>query len=422
MNKKSLRSILGGSNRVKKRPSDTNRTSRARSSSSTWSDALPRTKSTTSTPATPTKLSSQDTTNNNDDDNDQESEWGGYDPSAPLPDHGLAHTLATDLTLRDIPQAMRYSTTNMFTPMPANPSSWGLHSTRVSALLNHRASLPPLTTVAHLHALLRSPTAVEREADELIRGGAVRKIVIWRRDKGSATGGGVVEFLIESAKLESLVRDSASLREATKDAFVAWLRAHPAQLKMRAAGELAQRQVDELVRAGFLTTYHDFDLGQVSTGFAQPEDRGSGISLQSVARAAAGSVDAVGGSEGVHGSGGSGGRSGGMGERGQEVSLAVPGQGTYLKLVSEAVGHLGEIVGKASAFKEMPEGVLRERWDGSGVVGRHVGRGFGLLPGKTRKWKTFWGVGFEWVLCEAVGMGTMEVFETGSVGRGVRLL
>lgn len=43
-----------------------------------------------------------------------------------------------------------------------------------------------------------------------------------------------------------------------------------------------------------------------------------------------------------------------------------------------------------------------------------------LLPARTKKWKSFWGMRFEWVLAECMGAGLVEVFETGSVGLGVR--
>ena len=44
----------------------------------------------------------------------------------------------------------------------------------------------------------------------------------------------------------------------------------------------------------------------------------------------------------------------------------------------------------------------------------------GVLPGQTRKWRQFYGLAFDWVLREAVASGRVEVFDTGSVGRGVR--
>lgn len=392
---------------------------------------------------------------------------------SPLPDEGLVHALATDLTLRDVPQAMRYSRDRMFTPIPDQHSRLGLGSTRVAEELRFRAALPPLVTTAHLHALLRSPTAVERETAELIRAGTVRKVVVWRRGllvgsadgdarrrggrhgvAAAAAGGGVVEFLIEGLELERLVRTSGALGQETREAFLEWLRANPAKIKVSTlAGNTDKRDdaggreglkpehVDQLVRGGFLTTYHDFDIGNVSSSFARPEDRGTMLSLESISRAAAGSVEAVGGYGAIHGSGGSGRARGGSSSGGQKgggggggggggFSLAVPGQGAYLKLLSAAVSHLSSILAKASSHREMPETLLRERWDGgiaSEASKQHARKRerkefAGVWASRTKKWKQHHGVAFEWVLHEAVGLGQLEVFETGSVGRGIRLL
>lgn len=443
-----LRAILGGSNRVEKKKSATSkarssghnnsRTASPRPSSSSWSNSLPRSKAGTSSTPDSSKSQQQDTGEESED----------YNPDEPLPNSGLVHALLTDLTLRDVPQAMRYSHNHMFTPLPEQPSSYGLSSTRVAEVLNFRRNLPHLTTTMHLHALLRSPTAVERETAELMRSGTLRKVVILRRGAANKAGGGVVELLIEGQDLETMVNES-ELPTATKQAFTAWLKSHPAALKASASdidkGDRGSDVVsssdssrakttshtDHLVRAGFLTNFHSIDFGHISSSFARPEDIGTMLSLHSVSRAAAGSMAAVGGSDALHGSGGSGvgggvSAGGGVGD----LSLAVPGQGAYLKLLTAAVAHLTAGLLAKAPYREMPEGVLRERWDG-GVASdgsrQHAGkksrREFaGVLPGRTRKWKEFYGLAFEWVLHEAVGAGLVEVFETGSVGRGVRLL
>lgn len=428
-----LRSILGGSSRVKKRPRtprDGGGSSDRASPSASWSDSLQRTK-----PGTPGRSVSSTSQSH-------QKHPGNFVPDGPLPDVGvLAHALATDLTLRDVPQAMRYTSDRMFTPLPDQPYSHGLNSTRVADVLTFRRNLPGLTTAAHLQALLRSPTAVERETAELVRAGAVRKIVVLRRGLGSRAGGSLVEFLVESTELEAAVNGSGSLDKGTKEAFAAWLRMNPSSLKV-SAGEvhrggggslLGAEQLDQLVRAGFLTTYHDLDMGNVPSGFARPEDRGTMLSLEIVSRAAAGSFAAVGGEGAIHSSGGSGGaRSGGLQSRPEagsgDLSLAIPGQGAYLKLMTAALSHITGILGK-SPYKEMPEGMLRERWNG-GVAAdskQHAGkkgrREFTLvLPGRTKKWKDFYGLTFDWTLHEAVGNGLVELFETGSIGRAVRLL
>ena len=426
-----LKSILKNPNRVRKKPaapkrasssgnnSNNNRSGRSSPSSSSWSDSLPRTK-----PGAATRPPQ-----NQRDDHEEDYFHDKLD------DTGLVQALATDLTLRDVPQAMRYSRGHMFAPMPDQPSSLGLSSTRVAEVLRARSALPPVVTVAHLQALLRSPTAVDREAAELTRAGALRKIVVLRR----ARDGGVGELLVTGGDLEGLVRAAegdATLDAEAAGAFCRWLDGNPAALKVCAGdGALEPGHVDQLVRAGFLTTAHDRDVGSVTSIFARPEDRGTNISLAAVSRAAAGSIDAVGGKGAVHASGGSGARSGGssgsisQGGPSVDLSLAIPGQGPYLKLVSAALSQLTTILTK-SAYREMPETLLRERWDG-GVAkqeskqhaSKRERREFaGVLPARTRRWRDFHGMTFDWILHEAVGAGLVEVFETGSVGRGVRLL
>lgn len=70
--------------------------------------------------------------------------------------------------------------------------------------------------------------------------------------------------------------------------------------------------------------------------------------------------------------------------------------------------------------------MLKEKWEGN-VLGdaasrakRARGEWNGVLPGKTKKWREFYGLEFEWVLAECVGSGTMELFDTGAVGTAVR--
>ena len=80
-------------------------------------------------------------------------------------------------------------------------------------------------------------------------------------------------------------------------------------------------------------------------------------------------------------------------------------------------------------YREMTEDDLREKWDG-GIAGdreaalakKARGEFVGILPGRTKKWRDFSGLSFDWILQEAVGAGLVEMFETHSVGRGVRLL
>jgi hypothetical protein len=82
-----------------------------------------------------------------------------------------------------------------------------------------------------------------------------------------------------------------------------------------------------------------------------------------------------------------------------------------------------------SASGEAPLYLLRDRWDGAietdssfNIRKRARGESAGVLPGRTKKWRDLYGMNFRWALEEALGAGLVEIFDTGSVGPGVRLL
>ncbi|EOD51104.1 putative serine-threonine protein kinase 19 protein [Neofusicoccum parvum UCRNP2] len=218
----------------------------------------------------------------------------------PLDDTGVVASLATDLELRDVPQFMQNIQTRMFTPVPERAS--GMNGQRTAEVLNYRINLPPVVSVAHVHALSRSPTVTEREIAELTRAGVIRKVVVPGRGVGGA-----------------------------------------------AVGE------------------------------------------------------------------------------GGVYSFALPNMGPYLRLLTTARAHLLSLLSKTSKYKEAPMTLLKERWDG-GIAGDDLatkarkarGDFTGVLPGRTKKWKTFYGLSFEWVLEECAGSGLVELFQTHSVGVGIR--
>ena len=127
-----------------------------------------------------------------------------------LDDRGLVHSLATDPSLRDIPQNIRYIRSYMFDPLPERG---GMNSTRIAEVLNFRRLLPPMVTVSHVHALIRSPTEVEREVAELTKAGVLRKTIIPGRGIG---GSSVSDGLVLLSDLESLLRDTDGLEETVK--------------------------------------------------------------------------------------------------------------------------------------------------------------------------------------------------------------
>lgn len=332
-----------------------------------------------------------------------------------LDDVGLVKALTTDLTLRDVPQAMQYIHNKMFSPVLLQGG--GMNSTRIAEVLNFRKNLPPVVTVSHVQALLNSPTAVEREIAELIKGGAIRKVVIPGR-------GGIGEALILVKDLERMIHEDGSLEQNVKERFIKLLQDNRAALGI-SRDCVSPSDAKSLMQAGFLTSATP---SWTSTDvFSRPGNgsKGTLTSLHSISRAASGSLAAVGGEGAVHAAGGTG---GGIRPQTGTFSLAVPSIGPFLRLLMSARSHLVSLLSR-SKFREAPQDALRERWDG-GIAGDDAasearktrGQPKSVLPGRTRKFKQFYGLSFEFILEECVGAGLMEVFETRSVGRGVRAL
>ncbi|TLD12340.1 uncharacterized protein PgNI_04952 [Pyricularia grisea] len=416
-----LRSILGDSNRVKKKQSPSSSRSTSGSSSSTWPKNLQRSKPTSensSEKQTPTP-----SRHNHDVDDDHDDIL-----NHPLDDHGLVAALTTDLRLRDVPQAVRHARENMFAPLPTRGISSALRMT----IASRREGIPPVVSASHVQALLTAtPTAVERETVELVRAGVLRRVDV-------PTRGAAGDVLVLAADYEALVQSRApqALDDGTREAYVALLRDRPGAATVAPGPDsgLGVAQVEKLFRAGFLTSAVQ---GRAAAHgiFSRPEDRTTLLSLATVARAPSGTVGAVGGQGGARehatGRGGAGSPWSGGGAAGTttEYRIAVPGAGAFLKLVTAALEHLRTLLARLP-HREAPEYLLKEKWDGGTAKGSGVqeaarlarGERVGTLPGRTRRWRDFMGLQFEWILAEAVGAGMVEVFETGSVGRGVRLL
>jgi hypothetical protein len=114
--------------------------------------------------------------------------------------------------------------------------------------------------------------------------------------------------------------------------------------------------------------------------------------------------------------------------RAATLFLSLPNTGSYLRLLGSGRAHLLALL-RRSASGEAPLGLLKDRWDGAveteksfHLAKRARGEFAGVLPGKTKKWKDLNGMQFRWVLEEALGAGLVEIFETGSVGPGIRCL
>jgi hypothetical protein len=127
-----------------------------------------------------------------------------------LDDTGVIASLANDLNLRDVPQYMEYIRNSMFSSMPEKA---GMNSTRIAEVLNFRRRLPPFVTIAHIDALSRSSTRVEREIAELVQGGILRRVLIPNRGIGAAAVG---DGIVSVREWQSLVQANRELPEDVK--------------------------------------------------------------------------------------------------------------------------------------------------------------------------------------------------------------
>ena len=366
-----------------------------------------------------------------------------------LDDRGLVESLASDPSLRDVPQSIRYIRSYMFDPIP---EKGGMNSTRIAEILNFRKSLPQMITVSHVHALIRSPTVVEREVAELAKAAVLRKTVIPGRGVG---GSSVSDGLVLLSDLESLLREASGLEETLKgllyivyiatfadqalsERFRQCLQDHPTGLTLPIE-QFSNSDLSALMRAGFLTSSSTSLTSANAFASSHAASSGTLTSLDNISRAASGSMAAVGGDGAIHGAGNTGKESIVVSHTTEQIShsitnrhnfqLALPNTGPYLKLLVAARSHLMSLLVK-TRYRELPIYLLHERWNG-GIASednaatqakKYRGEFTGVLPGRTRKWKQFYGLSFQWVLAECLGGGLIEVFETGSVGRAVRAI
>jgi hypothetical protein len=337
-----------------------------------------------------------------------------------LDDEGLIASLADDLMLSDVAQQIRWISEHQWAAIPE--SGAGMNSTRISEILNYRRRLPPLVSVHHIHALSKYPTATEREIGTLVGAGIIRRVTLPPRELGGSSPG---EALVLVDEWERLIQERADIEDEAKEKYAALLRNTAAQ------ADFSQQEIAALVHAGFLIgvarsqTQADRYLqpGASTLGNLQIVS-GAGIKHYS------GSAEAAATSGKQHIAGGSGfnrriSASGTQSER--TYNLTLPNIGSYLKLLHESRAHLLNLLAKSNRYREIPRDLLKERWDG-GIAGndeatraqRMRGEWFGVAPGRTKKWKSFCGLEFGWVLEECMGAGLVECFRTGSVGLGVR--
>jgi hypothetical protein len=341
-----------------------------------------------------------------------------------LKDDGLIASLANDLNYSDVAQLLRLILDRQFAPIPE--SGAGMNSTRIAEVLNYRRMLPPIISVAHVHAMSKSPTSTEREISTLLNAGIIRRITIPGRGTGSSAVG---EGLVLVSEWEKIVQADSRLSEELQGKYTSALRTPSTEPTFTVT------EIQALSRSGLLVRAHSSH--STADLWLRPGASTLG-NLVTVAKAgsahASGSSGAVAEGSREHISGGSGGTKSIVGRFNakagslQAYTLSIPNTGPYLKLLEESRAHLITLLSRTSRYREAPLSMLRERWDG-GIAGdseaeraqRARGQWMGVLPGRTKKWKTFWGLQFDWVLEEALGAGMVECFRSG-VGTGVRAL
>ena len=344
-----------------------------------------------------------------------------YDDDGELDDLGIVASLASDLNFRDVPQYMEYIRNRMFSDMPEKA---GMNSTRIAEVLNFRKQLPPFVTIAHVDALSTSSTLVEREIAELAKKGILRRVTIPLRGVGAAAVGDGIASVKE---WQALVRGHNSLSDELKEKYINLMDANPSSSTIPGSA-FTPAEIAALTGTGFLTSTSILSTTS-SAFFASPGAASLSAISASGSRHAAGSLDAVGGqhaTQHMHGGTPLSPRAPATGT----FSFSLPHTGMHIKLLLDARTHLLSLL-KKSKYKSAPLSTLRERWDG-GVTGtgpaeredrkRARREHTGVLPGRTKKWKAFYGMRFEWVLEECIGAGLVELFETGSVGRAARLV
>ncbi|KAF2434938.1 hypothetical protein EJ08DRAFT_580981 [Tothia fuscella] len=331
-----------------------------------------------------------------------------------LEDDGIIASLAFDLNFSDVAQLLVYISNHQWTPIPH--SGAGMNSTRIAEVLNYRRRLPPIVSVAHVHAMSSSPTTTEREIATLIDAGVVRRVSLPARgEKGPAVGEGLV--LVD--EWVEIVQGDGTLSHDVKDKYIHFLRNPSSQ-----PPAFSPTEITTLSSAGLVTrsaaAFSNADI------FLRPGATTLG-SLNNVS--IAGSSHASGSRRSIISSSSSF-SSSKTSTKPPTYTPSLPNTGPYLKILMESRAHLVSLLSKMGGrYREATRDMLKERWDG-GVAGggesekaqRARGEWRGVLPGRTKKWKSYYGLEFAWVLEESVGAGMVECFSTGSVGLGVRVI
>ena len=350
---------------------------------------------------------------------DDDLEVTDHAPGRLIPSGRILSTISVD-SARDVLSAIHYARASMFATLPERA---GMNSVRIAEVLNFQRNMPPVVSLPHVHALIAASSKTERDIAALQASGKLRKIKITGRGNDVS---GLGEVVITVDGLQVLLERS-DVASAVRTDFCDVLCRYPRATSIPAR-ELQASHVTALTRGGFLVSS---SLGDSRNVFLAGS---SLVSMPTISRAASGSADAVGGDSAFETLGGVGTSRRSSSSihqtqalRADELVLSVPNIGPYLRLLAAGRAHLLELLG-GSKYKEAPLYLLRERWDGAvdsdnrvSTAKRIRGEFSGVLPAKTKKWKNLYGLSFDWALEECLGAGLIELFETRSVGFGVRL-
>ena len=318
--------------------------------------------------------------------------------------------------VKDVLSAIQHCRSSMFSPIPQRA---GMNSTKIAEVLNYQKKMPPVATLAHIHAFLSASSKTERQISDLLDHGDLRKIrVTGRGNDISGTG----DVLVTTADLLDLM-DRRGVAQEVAAEFIGLLGQHP-RVTSIPARLLPKSHTTALARAGFL----------VSSSLGGPRHPSlaefSAMSMPSLTRAHSGPTtvaDGEGTQANLAGLGSARRRSiDSTAPSSGELVLSLPGIGSFVRVLITGREYLLELLGKAK-YREAPLYLLRERWDGAvdndgsvSTAKRIRGEFSEILPARTKKWKRLNGLRFDWALEECLGAGLIELFETKSVGLGVR--
>ena len=319
--------------------------------------------------------------------------------------------------VRDVLSAIGHSRATMFDELPARA---GMNSVRIAEVLNFQKSLPAVVSLAHVHALRSASSPTERDIQTLLSKNQVRRIKLVGRGNDVS---GLSELLITTNEYGAAARRSG-LPSDVVTAFLDALQANP-RVYALPPFSLSRSHVDALTRHGFLVS------PSLQNSYGSSVWSGTSVvAPATVSRSASGSQAAVGGEAAFETLGGVNGI-----RRSSKVTdtayvLSVPGIAAYLKLLDAGRNHFLDLLRQFSKHRQAPSYLLKERWNGNidsnenqvSVAKRVRGEFSNVLAVKTKKWKALNGLSFDWIMEECLGAGLIELFETYSVGMGVRAL